>query len=491
MRVLIQLLKNKYFHLLFLLLLAVVLKSYHITKSDIGGDECFSLFISQYSITEIIHILKTGDNPPLWEIILHFWVRLFNNSIQTIRVLPLFFNVITIIPIYLIGKKTSGSKSAVLASLLFIFSSFSLFIAQEARIYSLVGFFSTLSMYFFLELKSNYNSRRILVALIITNVILFYSHYLSMWILVVQCMISLASFKNSLGLIKRYFIHFVVFLLLISPFIPVLINRFLDSGLHGTWVPKVTGFDSLYFMLWRFFNKPIVVVLCIVLIIYNLVLFFKNREVSKDNKGAILHSWFWIPFILSFLLSFKVSFFLDRYLYFLIPGLYLSISHIIIVRFNNYLRIQYTIVFAFVLLMLLSFKLDSSKMGYSGHHSNTSIVVKEMVEKLKKPNCIIISCPIWYEKEVMYYFNRNLFFSKKKFQDINEVFKTDLEKSRINLVSNKDEIKIESKINEIVFFDNHCDFHCQNNQIYDYLNTNFKLTETHNVDNKRMYHFLK
>ena len=86
-----QLLKNSNFSLLFLLFTASILRFWYIDKTSIGGDECFSLFISQYNISDIIKILSTGDNPPIWEIMLHYWCMFFGNKELSIRVLALIF----------------------------------------------------------------------------------------------------------------------------------------------------------------------------------------------------------------------------------------------------------------------------------------------------------------------------------------------------------------------------------------------------------------
>ena len=90
---------------LVLLIIAIVLRFWYMGKTDLGGDESFSLFISLQSLPDIVTLLCKGDNPPLWEILLHFWIRIFGVSEIAIRSLSLVFSALTIIPIYLLGER--------------------------------------------------------------------------------------------------------------------------------------------------------------------------------------------------------------------------------------------------------------------------------------------------------------------------------------------------------------------------------------------------
>ena len=57
------------------------------TKPDIGNDECFSLYYAQFSPIDIIHTILQGDNQPLWELLLHYWILAFGIGIERIAML--------------------------------------------------------------------------------------------------------------------------------------------------------------------------------------------------------------------------------------------------------------------------------------------------------------------------------------------------------------------------------------------------------------------
>ena len=454
-----------------LILLSAILRVLYITSTDLGGDECFSLFMSQYNLGKINEVLKTGDNPPFWEFFLHFWCKIFGRTELAIRIPSFIFNVLTIVPIYLIGKTISNKRVGFFASLFFIFSSFSLFISHEARVYSFVGLIATLSFFSFFKFFKEENKLKHLLLLTIYNSILFYSHYISILVIVTQ-FLSFFIFNDRLKVnLRWYFIHILFWIILILPFTPVLYDRLFDSGVNGTWVSKVTGINDLYFLFLTFFNKPIIVVLFLAVIFYSFFLFLFKKDKFQNKQKWMLHFWIWFPLTLSFVVSFEVSFFLNRYLYFLLPILFISFSHLLsyisfkIKLLNLFLPVLVT------LFMALTFRLDSSKMEYSGHHFQTSTIVKEMVKHLKDKNTIVLVCPYWYEKEIMYYFDKKIFFSNKKINKLDTVFYNDLKNNRIYMVGRFNEISIPKEINKVVYVDNNCNFHYQNNMIEEYLKT--------------------
>jgi uncharacterized membrane protein len=469
-----------------LIILSAILRVLNINSTDLGGDECFSLFMSQYNLGKINEVLKTGDNPPFWEFFLHFWCEFFGRTELAIRIPSFIFNVLTIVPIYLIGKTISNKRVGFFASLFFIFSSFSLFISHEARVYSFVGLIATLSFFYFLKFLETENKLRNLVLLTLCNTLLFYSHYISILVIVTQ-FLSFFIFNDKLKVnLKWYVLHILFWLIFISPFFPVLINRFFDSGVKGTWVSNVTGINDLYFLLLTFLNKPLIVVLFLAVICFSIVRFFLFKKKIQSKQIIMLHFWIWFSIIFSFLLSFKISFFLNRYLYFLLPILFLSFSCLLnsIIFKINLLNLFLPVLVT--LLMALTFRLDSTKMEYSGHHFQTSIIVNEMVEYLKDKNTIVLVCPYWYEKEIMYYLDKKTFFSNKKINKLDTVFYNDLKNKRIYMVGRYNEIVIPTKINKVVYFDNDCNFHYQNNMIEEYLKSELLLQKKYQIERKNI-----
>ena len=391
-----------------LLLLAAILRLWHIGKADIGSDECFSLFYSQFAVPDMISVLFQGDNPPLWEILLHFWITLFGVNVLSIRLLSFVFNLLAVIPIYFIGEKFVKRHTGFFSALFYTFSSFSIFIAHEGRVYSLLGFLSACSLYLFLSLidKKKTSNFRLLT---ITNVLIMYSHYLAIWLIVMEFLffVSVRKFRESLG--RAYLWHIAALFVAYLPVLPFLYARFLDSGLHGTWIDKCHSISDLYNMICCFTNAPVPAVCAIVLlfaclakIIYQIV----KRNYSVDSLTVIFFVWL-VPMMVSFAVSFKIGFFYNRYFYFLLPAYMLTLSNSIFYLFENKRVIKAALYIAFAVAMIFSLKTDTTQMRYGGWKGEYAKAVNAMVELKEDKNAVVIIAPDWLEKQIVYYLDEN------------------------------------------------------------------------------------
>ncbi|MFT5020759.1 MAG: putative membrane-bound mannosyltransferase, partial [Polaribacter sp.] len=75
---------------------ALVLRLLYLNSTDIAGDEPFSIFVAHFDLSEIIAYLSTGNNPPLFEVLLHFYIRVFGDSDFTLRLFPAILSSLTV-----------------------------------------------------------------------------------------------------------------------------------------------------------------------------------------------------------------------------------------------------------------------------------------------------------------------------------------------------------------------------------------------------------
>lgn len=387
----------------FLLIIASVLRIWFVGKTDLGFDESFSLHMALQNPLDIVHMMCKGDNPPLWELLLHYWIGIFGLSEIAIRSLSTIFSVLTIIPIYLLGERYIQRFAGLSASLIYCFSTFSIYLAHECRIYCLIGFCTACSAFLFISIIKNPITSKFIL-LTIANLMLLYGHYLSVWIIVMEFIMVMCIKSIRIKIWKPYLIHVSVLLVLFTPMIPVLLARFLDSGLHGTWIDKTTNIAALYNFLWRMCNVPVTTVLSIGIMITALVKLIVSLFKKEAHFGisSILSLLWIVPLLVSFTLSFFTGFFLDRYFYFLFPIFYISIIAYCIYIFPKQEILRLSFMGIIVFAVAVSCSPDSSTKRFSGWHSNIKPIVKQIV-KAKESEKTLVMIPEYFDRQFTYY----------------------------------------------------------------------------------------
>lgn len=137
----LKLIVNKEFWaILIISIIALGLRSYRLGTCDFWYDEVYSILISKNFLF--------NWNPPIYFVILHYWIKLFGVSEFALRFPSLVFSVVSIPCLFFLGKQIFNSRVGLYASLVMCLSSFHLWYAQEARPYSLGVLLSILSTYF-------------------------------------------------------------------------------------------------------------------------------------------------------------------------------------------------------------------------------------------------------------------------------------------------------------------------------------------------------
>ena len=141
--------------IIFIFFLNFFIKGLYLDANPIEMDEPFSIFHAQMGISEIINELKGGNNPPLYEIFLHFWIKMFGISPFSVRFPSLLFGTLNVFFIYLISKRFFNLRIAILSVILVSFSNYHLFFSHEARVYTLFALLTTVSFYLLLLILEN------------------------------------------------------------------------------------------------------------------------------------------------------------------------------------------------------------------------------------------------------------------------------------------------------------------------------------------------
>ena len=399
--------RQSFIECIVLLIVAVILRVWYIGKTDLGFDEGFSLYMALQSVPDLVRRLCQGDNPPLWEFLLHYWIRVFGISEVAIRSLSLIFSTLTIIPIYLLGEKHIHRFTGLAASLFYCFSTFSIYLAHECRVYSLIAFCTACSVLLFISIVKVPKPFKFIL-LTLANLMLMYGHYLSVWIVVMEFTIALGIKPIRKKIWKPYLLHAAALILLFTPMFPVLFKRFLESGINGTWIEKTTSPEALYDFLWRMCNVPVTTVLAISILIAAFIKLIISIIQKKYHFGNIaILSLFWlVPLLVSFVLSYFTGFFLDRYFYFLFPIFYLSIAAYCIYLFPKRKVLGLSLAGVFAIAMVVSCSPDSSMKHFSGWHYEVKPIVRQLIEAKENENALVI-LPEYFDKQFTYYLDES------------------------------------------------------------------------------------
>jgi len=276
-----------------ILFLGFLLRIYDLSAESLWMDECDSIRIIRTGLSGIFTYSTNSVNPPLYFIILHFWVRLCGESEFTLRFPSVIFGVLSIIMIYKVGSKIFNKKTGLLSALLLTLSLFHIQYSQEARDYSLMVLLALVSMYFFIALLRGVKTAR-LAGYIISSILLMYTHFYGLFIILVQNIYFVSTFmvmkeKYKLNFKTWSFLQGLLAVLFL-PWIYVLMKQVLAIQ-EGYWIPIPTihsivetfltySADSktllIYFLLLLFFSM-ICQSVSFIKLFFNLPLFLISR----------------------------------------------------------------------------------------------------------------------------------------------------------------------------------------------------------------------
>jgi len=215
-------------------------KLFYITERPLCLDEPYTLFHAQQGFWHILQLsIEKEPTPPLFMLLVGLMHKIVGLSTFGLRLLPLIFNALTAVVLFRIGTKISSIATGILASSLFILSSYHFYFGLELRTYSLMSFataFSILQLIIYITAPS----KKAFWLLVLANLILVYSNYFGWLIIGVNTIsISVLFIKNQ-QLVKRIWQSTLTSLLLFGPFFYFMFVRFLKAT-EGTWVQAPTS----------------------------------------------------------------------------------------------------------------------------------------------------------------------------------------------------------------------------------------------------------
>lgn len=137
-------------------LIGAGLRVFFITSKGLWLDETFSIWLSSHKVGEMLQwIVRIDHNPPLYYLLLHYWMSLRGDSAYSVRLLSALLGAGAIPVIYQIGKRMAGWGVGLAAAILLAVSPFNIRFAQEARMYTLLVFNASMAIYALVRLLTD------------------------------------------------------------------------------------------------------------------------------------------------------------------------------------------------------------------------------------------------------------------------------------------------------------------------------------------------
>ncbi len=167
--------------------LGTALRLHNITTQSLWHDEGNSLRLAERSIPDLIAATSRDIHPPAYYLILKLWISLIGTTELSLRMLSVFWSILTIGIVIGIGRNLKGYRSGIIAGFLVAIQPFAIYYAQETRMYAQFGAISLLSVWLMLRfLNANQHIWQWALSLAFINTIGLYTHYTYPFIMLAQ-----------------------------------------------------------------------------------------------------------------------------------------------------------------------------------------------------------------------------------------------------------------------------------------------------------------
>jgi len=302
------LLQNKTTSALGVFVIACGIRLFGLSHNDIALDEPFSIWLSRHSPAGIFAICLQGNNMPLFEWLMHVWIKATGYDNSFFRRLPsALFAASAATVWYVLSLRFASPLNSLAVAFLLLFSVPLQFYAHEFRCYSLFYLLCALQTGVTWICLSEQTSRRFLFAGGLLNLLLATTHYLAFFVLLTQ-MLLLVAYK------KKESIHLLAFLFLplffcASPFLGNLMENVVGTGM-GSWVPSLTPRIISGSVLY-YFNGWIPLALMVLAVA---AAFIASSEKKLPVLSIVLLAYAAIPLAGLLMFSLKSPLFTARYI---------------------------------------------------------------------------------------------------------------------------------------------------------------------------------
>jgi mannosyltransferase len=219
-----------------LFLLVVMGASAYLRTRYISGqfwiDEAITTGIASHPLGAIPGILRHDGSPPLFYVLLHFWIQAFGASESATHALPLLFGLLTVPVGMWAGWSLFGRRAGAIAAILFASNAWLTQYAQETRMYELMALLGLIATAAFIHAFVQ-RRRRYLIVFAVALAVMLYTHVWGVFFGAGTVLALIPIWRVSedrWALVRDALLAFVGALILFAPWLPNFIYQAEHTG---------------------------------------------------------------------------------------------------------------------------------------------------------------------------------------------------------------------------------------------------------------------
>jgi cellulose synthase/poly-beta-1,6-N-acetylglucosamine synthase-like glycosyltransferase/uncharacterized membrane protein len=411
---------------------AFLIRVYDLTRESLWLDEITA--ITAQASLPLDRIIATSAQefvrPPLYSVLLHYWIEFFGSSPFTARLLSVLFGTGAVLLMYKVGYELYSSYVGVLAALLLSLSTIHIQYSRMIEGYSVFVFFALLSMYYFVRLLGNSRSASTIAGYLVSTVLLCYTHLFGVFFVLAQNVFVASgllwrgsdhdfSLSRWIGLQGLVGVLFAPWIVRIEPEL----TRFLGEGEVETiaWI-SLPGTETLLntFLLYanHLIEYPFALndstsgLLAVIVLALFAVLSWQSimdyrigteeafSRAERQRRNYLLALWVLVPIGAPFALSYLFDpVYLLRYTLPASGGLYLLAASGVEKIRNNNVKIA-------IVVVLIVASLATTGIYYQADTQENWQGVGNYIDAQAETDDLLLTTPAWVEQPVRYYSER-------------------------------------------------------------------------------------
>jgi len=290
-------------------LVALVVRLWNLGSMGLWTDEAYSFHVAHRAT--VAGVLSDQDQtPPLFVLLLHYWMMIFGTSTAAVRMMSVLAGVGAVPILYFVATRFASARASLLAASTAALAVYFVIISQEARAFALLLLLSCASMLALLRLLEKPSLRRAAVYIVLTALML-YSHLWGIFFLMAQNLYVLVG-RTPIGpwWRPRWLGIQAAIGLLFLPWLPSLLLA--TQRVSGHFWIEAPGWDDVYWSIYDLSNGHLDVIVAPLLLVLA-VATLRRWKTDEARKDALLWAWLAVPVVVPFLFSFWHPIFTPKY----------------------------------------------------------------------------------------------------------------------------------------------------------------------------------